>query len=103
MVTGEPMSFMTSLSDNPYETDNRTGVNHEGKNANTPVERLTASGIIGDTVENADGEKLGAIDNLLISVRTGMVEFAVVDLGNFLGVGGKPVCHPVHRNGSQSG
>lgn len=81
--------FMTGLSENPYETDNRTGVNHEGGTANTPVERLTASSIIGDTIENIHGEKLGSIDNLIISTTTGMVEYAVVELGALLGIGGK--------------
>lgn len=39
-----------------YEVDNRTGMNHEGSDANTPVRRLTATSIIGDKVENTDGE-----------------------------------------------
>ena len=80
---------MASNPDNPYETDNLTGVNHEGQQANTPVERLTASSIVGDPVENTAGDKLGAIDNLMINVKTGMVEYAVLEFGSFLGIGGK--------------
>jgi hypothetical protein len=38
-----------------YEADNRTGTNHEGANANRPVQRLTATSIIGDSVENMKG------------------------------------------------
>ena len=30
-----------------YEADNRSGINHEGASANRPVERLTATSIIG--------------------------------------------------------
>lgn len=80
---------MAEETDNTYEADNRTGINHEGERANTPVERLTASSIIGDTVEDAEGEKLGSIDNLMINLNSGMVEYVVLELGAFLGVGGK--------------
>jgi sporulation protein YlmC with PRC-barrel domain len=72
-----------------YEIDNRTGVNHEGGSANTPVERLTASSIIGDSVENPQGEKLGTIDNIMINLDAGHVEYLVMEFGAFLGVGGK--------------
>ena len=72
-----------------YETDNRTGVNREGPDANRPLERLTATSIIGDKVENSSGDDLGTIDNLMINIRTGRVEYAVVEYGSFLGIGGK--------------
>ena len=80
---------MVRNNENPYETDNRSGINHEGELANTPVERLTASSIIGDTVENQEGEKLGTIDNLMININTGMVEYAVIEFGAFFGIGRK--------------
>lgn len=72
-----------------YEADNITGVNHEGPDANVPVERLTATSIIGDGVENMTEEKLGKIDNLMVNLRTGEIEYAVIDFGSFLGMGGK--------------
>ncbi len=72
-----------------YEVDNRTGQNLEGPDANRPLERLTATSIIGDEVENPQGEGLGKIDNLMINLRTGRVEYAVVEYGSFLGIGGK--------------
>lgn len=74
---------------NPYDTDNLTGVNHGGQSANTPVERLTSSSIVGDPVENSRGEKLGTIDNIFINLRTCSVEYAVLEFGSFLGIGGK--------------
>jgi sporulation protein YlmC with PRC-barrel domain len=80
---------MATKTENSYDIDNRTGINHEGEKANTPVERLTASSIVGDSVENPEGEKLGSIDNLMINISTGMVEYAVVEFGSFLGIGGK--------------
>jgi sporulation protein YlmC with PRC-barrel domain len=72
-----------------YELDNRTGVNHEGRFANTPARRLTSTSIIGDKVQNNDGEELGKIDNLMINVDNGNVEYVVVEFGSFLGIGGK--------------
>lgn len=72
-----------------FEEDNRTGDNHEGSNANFPVQRLTATSIIGDTVENFDGEDLGEIKNLMINLNTGIIEYAILDFGGFLGIGSK--------------
>lgn len=72
-----------------YEADNRTGINHEGADANRPVRRLTATSIIGDSVENTDGENMGKIDNLMINLNSGKVEYAVIEFGGLLGVGKK--------------
>ena len=72
-----------------YKADNTTGVNQEGPLANTPVHRLTATSIISDKLENSEGEELGTIDNLMINLSTRMVEYAVVEFGAFLGIGGK--------------
>ena len=70
-----------------YESDNRTGTNKEGPDANRPLERLTATSIIGDKVENPEGEDLGTIDNLMINIQTGRVEYVVIEYGAFLGIG----------------
>jgi sporulation protein YlmC with PRC-barrel domain len=78
-----------AVQEKSYEVDNRTGINHEGPAANVPVRRLTASSIIGDSVENPEGEDLGKIDNLMINLNTGKVEYAVLEFGSFLGIGGK--------------
>ena len=75
--------------ENPYDIDNTTGVNQEGPQANTPVERLTAASIVGDSVETPAGARLGSIENLMINLNTGMVEYAVLELAAFLGIGGK--------------
>jgi sporulation protein YlmC with PRC-barrel domain len=78
-----------SIDEKAYSRDNVTGINQEGPLANTPVERLTATSIVGDTVENPGGEDLGKIDNLMINLRSGEIEYAVIEFGSFLGVGGK--------------
>src|SRR6187401_3293054 len=72
-----------------YEVDNRTGYNHEGATPNIPVRRLTATSIIGDKVENPQGENLGRIDDLMINLKTGEIEYVVIQFGAFLGMGGK--------------
>jgi sporulation protein YlmC with PRC-barrel domain len=81
--------FMAVQEKRRYEADNRTGINHEGRLANTPVLRLTATSIIGDSVENAECEDLGKINNLMINLRNGQIEYAVIEYGTFLGLGGK--------------
>ena len=78
-----------STYEKAYEVDNRTGTNHEGPEANRPVERLTATSIIGDKIENPKGEDLGSIDNLMINVHTGSIEYAILEFGSVLGIGGK--------------
>jgi sporulation protein YlmC with PRC-barrel domain len=78
-----------SMYDKTYETDNRTGANQEGPDANRPLERLTATSIIGDKVENVDGDDLGRIDNLMVNIHTGQIEYVVLEYGSFLGLGGK--------------
>ncbi|MBT1701797.1 PRC-barrel domain-containing protein [Chryseosolibacter indicus] len=72
-----------------YEVDNKTGINHEGQQPNIPVRRLTATSIIGDRVENYSGEDLGTINNLMVNVQTGGIEYAVIEFGSFIGIGGK--------------
>ena len=71
------------------EADNASGVGHAGQRANFPVQRLTATSIVGDKVENPNSESLGKIDNLMINLKSGQVEYAVVEMGSFLGIGSK--------------
>lgn len=80
---------MNTTSGKNYEVDNATGLNHEGPQANIPVRRLTATSIMSDKVESPTGENLGKIDNLMINLHTGQVEYAVIEMGSFLGIGGK--------------
>lgn len=79
---------MDSMREN-YEEDNLTGINHEGETANTPVERLAATSIIGDKVENFNGEHLGEVRNLMINIEDGNIEYAILEFGGFLGMGEK--------------
>ncbi len=50
---------------------------------------LTADTIIHTDVVNAQGEKLGDIKDLAIGLEKGCINYAVLDFGGFLGMGGK--------------
>jgi len=77
------------IEEKSYKKDNRTGINHEGPDANNPVVRLTATSIMGDRIENPEGEELGKIDNLMINLENNRIEYIVIEFGSFLGIGGK--------------
>jgi sporulation protein YlmC with PRC-barrel domain len=67
--------------------DNFTGVNHEGPAVNTPVRYLTASSVIGDKVYDQNDEHIGTIKDVMLDIRTGLIDYYVVQIGGFLGVG----------------
>ena len=52
------------------ESENVTGRNKEGRNVNTPLKVLTAKSIIGDKVENLQGDDLGIIKDLMIDLES---------------------------------
>lgn len=74
---------------NKFDADNNTGSNHTGTNTNTPTKFLTASSIIGDKVVNLQEEKLGTINDIMIDVENGKIEYVVIEMGGFLGIGEK--------------
>jgi sporulation protein YlmC with PRC-barrel domain len=53
------------------------------------IQSLSASTITGDLVRNPDGDKLGHIEELVIDLEDGRVNYAVLSSGGFLGVGDK--------------
>lgn len=48
---------------------------------------ISASRVEGTSVYNLAGEKLGAIDDLIIDKRNGHVRYAALEFGGFLGLG----------------
>ena len=50
---------------------------------------MSASTMIGNKVENAAGENLGEVKELMIDRDTGDVAYAVLSFGGFLGLGDK--------------
>ncbi len=69
------------------EAGNATGQNQEGSNANWPVKILTATSIIGDRVENRQGESLGRIKDIMLVLQRGNIAYVVLVYGGFMGIG----------------
>jgi len=58
--------------------------------ANESMQQVSrASKIIGTTVKNSKGDKLGKIKELVLNPETGQVVYAVVSFGGLMGVGDK--------------
>lgn len=68
------------------ELDNETGMNHTGKRANEPVRILTASSITGDRVVNNNGEDLGKINDIMVNLDSGSIEYVIIAFGGFMGL-----------------
>jgi len=71
------------------ENDNLTGKNDTGKPANTPVQYLTSSSLIGDQVYNAEDGNLGEIKDRMLNIHDGKIEFVVIKFGGFTEIGEK--------------
>ena len=54
----------------------------------TPVV-LSSSSINGTNVYNSQGESLGEIKDLMINTSNGMISYAVLSFGGFMGLGDK--------------
>lgn len=50
---------------------------------------LSTSTLTGDDVVNAEGEDLGTIEDFMIDLQNGRVDYAVLSFGGFLGLGDK--------------
>ena len=50
---------------------------------------LSASSLASDDVKDADGKKLGKVDEIMIDIPSGRVAYAVMSFGGFLGMGDK--------------
>jgi sporulation protein YlmC with PRC-barrel domain len=65
---------------------------------------IRASTLIGQNVENAQGENLGEIKDLIIDVNNERVFYAVLEFGGFLGMGEKLFAYPMrvfkHKDGT---
>ncbi len=71
------------------DKDNLTGKNHGHPSVNRPLKYLTASSIIGDKVENLQGEHVGKIKDIMIDLTTGGIDYVVLEVGGFLGINEK--------------
>jgi sporulation protein YlmC with PRC-barrel domain len=75
--------------ENQNALDNSTGKNHTGKGANNPVRILTAKSIIGDKVTNPTGEDLGAIEDIMLNIDEGKIEYVIIVYGGFMSLNQK--------------
>ena len=72
------------MTNQPYET--RTpGTTATGRSRLV----LTASSLTDDSVQNAAGENLGDIKDLMIDTASGEIQYAVLSFGGWLGMGEK--------------
>src|SRR6478736_8693067 len=73
-----------------FETDNVSGRNgQDSSRANTPLRVLTASSLIGDKIQNSQGEHLGTVKDLMIDITLGYIDYLVIEFGGLLGFGEK--------------
>lgn len=56
--------------------ENRTGI-------------LSATTLIGDPVKNSAGEDLGELEDIMIDLESGRIDYAVIARGGILGIGDK--------------
>jgi sporulation protein YlmC with PRC-barrel domain len=75
-------------------SNNVSGQNQEGNNANWPVKILTATSIIGDQIYNLQGEHIGKIKDIMIDLEEGGISYVILEYGGFLGIGGKLFAFP---------
>lgn len=66
---------------------NASEMTQEELDANETVSLIAADKVEGTPVYNAEDEKLGTVDKLMIDKRSGKVSYAVMSFGGFLGVG----------------
>jgi sporulation protein YlmC with PRC-barrel domain len=74
---------------NTIQNDNQTGSNSGDLFPNLPLKYLTASSIIGDKVLNDSDEHLGEIKDIMLDIKTGKIDYLVIEFGGFLGIGVK--------------
>jgi len=77
-----------------FNSDNDSGINHEGVNPNTPLRYLAVSSIVGDKIYNKEKEHMGSIKDIMIDLDTGKIDYVITELGGFLGVGEKYFAFP---------
>ncbi|WP_042303621.1 PRC-barrel domain-containing protein [Paraburkholderia kururiensis] len=55
---------------------------------------MAADTLIGDKVLSSDGKGIGKIEDIMLDVRSGRIEYAVLSCGGFLGMGDKLLAVP---------
>jgi sporulation protein YlmC with PRC-barrel domain len=55
---------------------------------------LGSKNLVGDDVYDAEGRRLGVVEEIVLDARTGCVRYVVLTLGGFIGIGHKRVAVP---------
>lgn len=84
----------TNKLDHSRSSDARTAETGSGQ-AQVPTKFNKASSLIGMTVQNEQGEKLGDIKEIVIDMESGKAPYAVITSGGVFGVGEKLLAVPL--------
>jgi len=88
-----------SLAQQSGSTAADAQANQPAKKASTDAKQsggdVRASKIIGKNVENAQGENLGEVKDLIVDIGNQRVHYAVLSFGGALGVGDKMFAYPI--------
>lgn len=84
--------FLTDKHDDQHKDDSATAPHADKRHVDGDLATMTAkecrvSELLGKDVTDAAGDKLGTIDDLLISRSTGAIPFAIIATGGVLGLG----------------
>ncbi|MCD6679183.1 MAG: PRC-barrel domain-containing protein [Burkholderiaceae bacterium] len=105
---GSAMSDSTQASSNAHRTQAGTQANDKAgnsvsANAITEAHPMRASKIIGADVENAKGEEIGEIKDMMVDTRNERVRYVVLSHGGVLGIGDKLFAYPMSMVHAKSG
>jgi sporulation protein YlmC with PRC-barrel domain len=92
LMAAEPAPKATTDPAKTTETNGKVQVDPAGKILAAKTFRLNK--LIGMNVRNMQGESLGTIDDFVVDVATGKVQYAAMSVGGLLGVGDKLLAVP---------
>jgi hyperosmotically inducible protein len=92
------MAFSALAQDTPAPKLDRPAYNRDGASHPRKSDRLNgaakASDIIGMTVENYQGEKLGKVEDVAVDVESGRIVQVILSTGGFAGIGDSQTAVP---------
>jgi len=92
------MAFSALAQDTPNPTLDRPDYNRDGTSHSPRADRLNgaakASDVIGMTVENYQGEKLGKVEDVAVDVESGRIVQVILSTGGFVGIGDSQTAVP---------
>ncbi len=92
LATAADPTVQTDTKSDQTATAQKIRSDQEGKIL--AAHTFRASKLIGMNVRNEQGEELGSVDDIVIDVRTGKVQYVAMSVGTVLGLGGKLLAVP---------